>query len=285
MSFETLISCADLYSNLHKQDWVIVDCRFDLAQPDWGFSEYQVLHIPGTVYASLDTDLAAPITSVSGRHPLPEPAAFLSAMSRLGIDETTQVIVYDATSNSFAARLWFLLKLYGHANVAVLDGGFGEWLKLGLPSVSGIENNTPKSFHGTPQMEKVMTTRDVEAVYTQPDWLLIDARAPERFSGKQETIDFKAGHIPGAINRFYGLNLDSTGRFLPAEDLRKQFESLMQGYRPENVVVYCGSGVTSIHHLIAMSIAGLPLPRLYAGSWSEWIRNPDHPIVQKETSW
>jgi thiosulfate/3-mercaptopyruvate sulfurtransferase len=285
MPFETVITCADLLPNLHAEDWVIIDCRFDLTQPDWGLIEYKELHIPGAVYASLDTDVASPRTSTSGRHPLPESSAFLLSMSRLGIDETSQVVVYDSTSNSFAARLWFLLKLYGHSRVAVLDGGFGEWMRQGLPIKSGIEENPQKSFRGIPKMDQIATTYDVEQVYRKPDWLIIDARSPERYSGLLETIDTVAGHIPGAVNRYYGLNLDLNGLFLPADNLRQQFETLTKGYRPENIIVYCGSGVTSTHHIIAMSIAGLHLPRLYVGSWSEWIRDPSHPIVQKATSW
>jgi thiosulfate/3-mercaptopyruvate sulfurtransferase len=285
MAYKTILSCADLYTNLQTKHWVIVDCRFDLTQPEWGEEEYRELHIPGAVYANLDTDLAGPKTPSTGRHPLPNPEDFLKTMSRLGIDEQTQVIAYDATAGSFAARLWFLLRFYGHTKVAVLDGGFSEWMKLGLPIVSGWDTNEARQFKGFPHLEWIVTTKEIEQNLHKPEWLLIDARAPERFSGKQEPIDSIAGHIPGAVNRFYGLNLAANGLFQPAETLKKQFSELTKGYTPEKTAVYCGSGVTSAHHLLAMAIADVPQPKLYAGSWSEWIRDPDHPITQKETSW
>jgi thiosulfate/3-mercaptopyruvate sulfurtransferase len=285
MPFETIISCSDLLTHLHTSGWVIVDCRFDLAAPEWGEEEYRELHIPGAVYTNADNDLSGAKTPQTGRHPLPEPADFLATLSRLGIDNQTQVIVYDASQGSFASRLWFLLRFYGHTQVAVLDGSFTEWMKQGLPIESGWESNLPKVFIGSPHPEMIVTTSEVEQNLGKADWLLIDARAAERFSGKQETIDPVAGHIPGAVNRFWGQNLSKDGLFLPAETLKEQFSALTQGISPDKTVVYCGSGVTSAHHLVAAAIAGLPQPRLYAGSWSEWIRDPEHPIVQKETSW
>jgi Rhodanese-related sulfurtransferase len=285
MDYETIISCQELLAHLHQPGWVIVDCRFDLARPNWGEEEYRKGHIPGAVYASLDTELSGAKTPLTGRHPLPEPADFTATMSRLGIDEHTQVIVYDTAQGSFAARLWFLLRYYGHTSVAVLDGSLNEWGKLGLPLTSGWETDSPKHFSGAPHPQMIVTTQEIEQKLNQPDWLMIDARAAERYSGKTETIDPLAGHIPGAVNRFWGLNLDPNGLFLPAGDLKEQFEALTSGHRPQETVVYCGSGVTSTHHVLAAAIAGLPLPRLYAGSWSEWIRDPKHPIIQKETSW
>ncbi|MHC1741198.1 MAG: sulfurtransferase [Anaerolineaceae bacterium] len=285
MDYETIISCTDLLANLSNDNWVIVDCRFDLAHPDWGEEEYRELHIPGAVYANIDSDLSGAKTPHTGRHPLPDPSDFKKAMARLGINESSQVIVYDATSGSYAARLWFLLKFYGHSKVAVLDGGFSEWMKQGHKIETGKAANTRKQFTGSPHLDWIVTTSEIEQNLTNPNWLLIDARAPERYSGKQETIDPVAGHIPGAINRYYGLNLDHAGLFLSPSILRSQFLSLTEGFSPENTVIYCGSGVTSSHHLVAMAIAGLPQPRLYNGSWSEWIRNPQHQIIQKETSW
>lgn len=285
MAYQTIISCADLRSHLNDNHWVIVDCRFDLTDADWGVTEYQELHIPGAVYAHMNNDLSSPVTPTTGRHPLPDPEKFLESMRRLGIRSDTQVIAYDATAGSFAARLWFLLRLYGHNQVAVLDGGFAEWMKLGLPIKSGMETNLPGNFRGTPQMEWIVSTKELEQIYTQPDWLVIDSRAPERYSGKSETIDVKAGHIPGAVNYFYGLNLDANGLFFSPAKLKQQFLPLLKGFPPQKTIIYCGSGVTSAHNLLAMAVAGLPQPKLYNGSWSEWIRDPNHPIVQKETSW
>ena len=285
MEYTTILSCKELMANLQSRNWVIVDCRFDLTQPQWGEEEYRELHIPGAVYASVDLDLSGPKTAQTGRHPLPEPTAFLQTMSRLGIDSETQVVAYDTSSGSFAARLWFLLRLYGHFRTAVLDGDFSEWMKLKLPIESGGHTNQPKIYSGQPDLDQIITTTDIEKRLGNPDWLLIDARSPERFKGQQETIDPVAGHIPGAVNHFYGLDLAQNGLFLPAQTLRSQLEALTRGYPPEKTAVYCGSGVTSTHLLLAAAIAGLPQPRLYVGSWSEWIRNPAHPIVQKETSW
>lgn len=285
MAYETILSCTDLLANLNSKNWLIVDCRFDLTQPEWGETEYRELHIPGAVYANVDTDLSGTKTPLTGRHPLPDPEDFRKSMSRLGIDDQTQVIAYDSIAGSFAARLWFLLRFYGHTKVAVLDGGFSEWMKLGLPIESGFHTTEARHFTGNPQLDWIVTTKEVEKKIGKPDWLLIDARAPERFAGKQETIDPVAGHIPGAVDHFYGQNLAPNGLFLPPQSLREQYSALIQGFSPENTAVYCGSGVTSCHNLLAMAIAGLPQPRLYAGSWSEWIRNPRHPIVQKNTSW
>ena len=285
MTYETILSCTDLLANLNSKNWLIVDCRFDLTQPEWGETEYRELHIPGAVYTNVDTDLSGAKTPLTGRHPLPDPEDFRKSMSRLGIDDQTQVIAYDSTAGSFAARLWFLLRFYGHTKVAVLDGGFSEWMKLGLPIESGSHTNEARHFTGTPQLDWIVTTGEVENNIGKPGLLLIDARAPERFAGKQETIDPVAGHIPGAVDHFYGQNLAASGLFLPPQILKEQYSALIQGFSPENIAVYCGSGVTSCHNLLAMAIAGLPQPRLYAGSWSEWIRNPHHPIVQKNTSW
>lgn len=285
MAFETIIACQELLENLDHKDWVIVDCRFDLMDPDWGETEYGELHIPGAVYAHMNRDLSSPITTTSGRHPLPDPNEFNKSMERLGIYNDTQVIAYDATSGSFAARLWFLLRMYGHKKVAVLDGGFPMWYKMGFPIESGVRSNPAGNFHGKPDMGMIISTSEIEIIYSNPDWRVIDSRAPERYSGKQETIDVKAGHIPGAVNHFYGKNLDSAGLFHSKEVLREQFELVLRGYPPDKTVVYCGSGVTSAHNLLAMAIAGFPQPLLYNGSWSEWIRDPDHPIIQKETSW
>lgn len=285
MDFETIIACQELQTNLNHKDWAIVDCRFDLMDPEWGETEYAKLHIPGAVYAHMNKDLSSPITPTSGRHPLPDPDEFYKSMERLGINNDTQVIAYDATSGSFAARLWFLLRMYGHKKVAVLDGGFPMWSKMGLPIESGVRSNPAGNFCGKPDLGMIISTSEIEKIYSNPEWRVIDSRAPERYSGKQETIDVKAGHIPGAVNHFYGKNLDTAGLFHSKEVLREQFAPVLRSFPPDKTVVYCGSGVTSAHNLLAMAIAGFPQPLLYNGSWSEWIRDPDHPIIQKETSW
>ncbi len=282
MPFETLISTNELDENLHRQDWVIVDCRFELSDPDRGQEEYRQLHIPGAIYAHADHDLAGVITFTSGRHPLPDPTQFCKTMSRFGISQSTQVIAYDASTGSFASRLWFLLRFYGHKNVAVLDGGFAQWCKRSFSVESGWIDNQPAEFTGSPNITMVTSTNEVFQNLGNPEYLLIDARAPERYSGAQETIDIKAGHNPGAVNRYYGMNITSEGLFRPPEELHTEFQQLTKAYKPQNISVYCGSGITSTHHLLAMAVAGLPQVKLYAGSWSEWIRDPTHPIATGE---
>ncbi len=278
--YSLIISAAELSRNLQNPDWVIVDCRFSLADPDWGETEYQALHIPGAVYAHLDRDLAGSKTPETGRHPLPSDKKTTQVFSALGIDSSKQVIVYDATSGSFAARLWFMLNLYGHQRVAVLDGGFAYWHMQGYPIESVDHHNLPAQFSGSFHPEMVMTTPQMEQLIHDKDWRIIDARTHERYAGESEPIDPVAGHIPGALNRFHELNLDQNGLFKPDQTLKEEFMPLLDPQHIENTVVYCGSGVTSCHHLIAMKKAGLPLPKLYVGSWSEWIRDPARPIKQ-----
>ena len=275
----TLISTSELQPHLTDENWAIVDCRFDLARPEWGFGEYQKSHIPGAIYAHIDKDLAGPVTPVSGRHPLPDIDAFVRRLEAWGIGDETQVVAYDTSGGSFAVRLWWLLRWLGHPAVAVLDGGFPKWEAEGRPTTVGIETRPPAEFHPSPDWSIIATADEVDRIRQDPDYLLIDARAPERYRGEVEPIDPVAGHIPGAINRFYGLNLGPDGTFLPPEALRRQFQQLIGSIPPDHVVVYCGSGVTSIHHLLALELAGLPGPRLYAGSWSEWIRDPKRPVA------
>jgi thiosulfate/3-mercaptopyruvate sulfurtransferase len=277
--FTTLISPQDVLSNLHRQDWVIVDCRFDLMQPEWGFLSYQEGHIPKAVYADLDRDLSGPRTPLTGRHPLPDPEVFCQRLSRWGIDHTKQVVVYDTVGGAFAARLWWMLRLFNHKAVAVLNGGFDHWVRQGYPVEKDIHTPPPTIFHAQPNWDLMVTTLEIEQHLRRPRFLLIDARAPERYRGETEPIDPVAGHIPGAVNRFHQNNLNPDGTFKSPMTLREEFTALLGSTPPEQVVVYCGSGVTSCHHILAMEIAGLPGARLYVGSWSEWIRDPNHPVA------
>lgn len=281
--YYTIISTTELEENLHHPDWVIVDCRFNLMDPDRGELDYQQSHIPGAVYAHLDRDLSGKKEKTLGRHPLPSPDEVRKVFSQLGISDKTQVIAYDDTSGSFAARLWFMLKLYGHTKVAVLDGGISKWLAEGLPIEEGKNINTPQVFHGEPDTSLFVTTNQMEKIVNDPYWKIIDARAAERYAGESEPIDPVAGHIPNAVNRFHGLNLNSNGVYLPKEQLRSEFLELLDNTDPQKTVVYCGSGVTSCHHLIAMKLAGLTPAKLYVGSWSEWIRDSKHPIRKSKT--
>ncbi len=273
----TLISTKELSAHLHDPNWIIIDCRFDLAKPDWGFNSYQEAHIPGAGYAHLDHDLAGPLTPNTGRHPLPDVDEMARRLGNWGIGPQAQVVVYDTVSGAFADRLWWLLRFLGHRQVAVLDGGFPKWQRESLPVASGVQTRPPAVFTPQPDWSMVVTAEEVERIRQDPAYCLIDARAAERYRGEKEPIDPIAGHIPGAVNRFHGQNISPEGVLLPPDVLRAQFQSLIGSTPPENVVVYCGSGVTSIHHILAMELAGLPGARLYLGSWSEWIRDPNRP--------
>lgn len=280
--YTQLIEVEDIFSNIDNPNWVIVDCRFDLANPGWGFADYQQGHIPGAVYAHLDHDLSGPRTLSNGRHPLPDRQTFTETLGRLGIDSSRQVVVYDTSGGSFAVRLWWMLKYYGHARVAVLNSGFSSWTARGYPVTGGNSTNPKRVFTGTPDPTMVISTAEMEKIVADPRSILIDARAPERFRGDVEPLDKVAGHIPGAINRFHQLNLDTNGLWLAPDTLKSEFRALLGGNPSAQAIVYCGSGVTSCHHLLAMEVAGLPMARLYAGSWSEWIRDPQHPVALGE---
>ncbi len=256
-------------------DWVIIDCRFNLSgDTSAGQQAYQEKHIPGAVYAHLDTDLSNPPTTDYGRHPLPPAEKLCATFGRLGIDAHKQVIVYDDARGAFAARLWWLLRYMGHEAVALLDGGWTAWVEAGYPISSGEEQNRPCPFSGIPHHEWLVR---LDELPTQA--LLVDSRDPARYRGEIEPLDPRAGHIPGATNYFYGNNLDSRGRFLVPEQLQQQLLEVIGATRPQEVVFYCGSGVTACLNLLAMKYAGLPEGKLYAGSWSEWCADPTRPIA------
>jgi thiosulfate/3-mercaptopyruvate sulfurtransferase len=277
MIFNTLISPDIMAVHLNDPSWVIVDCRFDLQKLDWGYEEYQLAHIPRAVYAHLNSDLASAITPVSGRHPLPKPEDFIRLLSKWGVDSSTQVVAYDAAAGQFAARLWWLLRYYHHPAVAVLDGGFAKWMTENHPIRSGIEYNQPSQFIGTPDPTMIVNLTDVEKIRRDPGFRLIDARSSSRFIGEGETIDPVGGHINGAVNHFYGINLNPDNTLKDAGTLRSSFEEILGPVGADHTVVYCGSGITATHNILAMEYAGLTGARLYPGSWSEWIRDPERP--------
>ncbi len=282
MRYTTLVETQELAEHLSDPQWVIVDCRFDLQNTGLGFEQYQQGHIPGAVYAHMDHDLSGPKTPATGRHPLPDPETFIRTLSTWGIDSTKQVVVYDAAGGSYAVRLWWMLRFFGHDAAALLNGGLPLWEREGRPLASGVETNPPAVFTGQMHPEMLVTTEEVEQIRLDPTYLLVDARSAERFRGEVEPIDPVAGHIPGAVNRFHGKNLGAHGMLKPAAQIRQEFQALLGKTDPHHVVVYCGSGVTSIHHLLAMELAGLSGARLYLGSWSEWIRDPERPVTRGE---
>lgn len=282
MTWNTLVDVAGLAGQLGRPDLVVVDCRFQLAEPGWGHAEYTKAHIPGAAYASLDRDLSGPTTGRNGRHPLPDPAALCVTLGRLGIGPDVQVVAYDQDNGMFASRLWWLLRWMGHARVAVLDGGFAAWLQQQLPTRTGGETVGPRAFVGTPDGSLVASLDEVAqaASATSADRpRLLDARAPERFRGEVEPLDAAAGHIPGATNHCFKDNVDAHGRFLPPSELRTRLEARLAGTPAARVIAYCGSGVTACHNLLALTHAGLPGGRLYPGSWSEWSADPGRPVA------
>jgi thiosulfate/3-mercaptopyruvate sulfurtransferase len=277
----TLISTETLAARLadgRGAGWAVVDCRYDLKDEAWGRRQYLELHIPGAVYASLSDDMSAPPDGTNGRHPLPSPEGMRQTFGRLGIGPGTQVVLYDQDDGRYASRLWWMLRYMGHRAAAVLDGGWAKWTREGRPSRGGEETPAPAAFEGTPQPGARLRVDEVESLLGRPVTLLVDARAPERYEGRNETIDRAAGHIPGAANHFYQWNVGGDGTMLPPEQLRAQFELVLGGRDPEQVVMYCGSGVTACQNLLAMEHAGLTGARLYPGSWSEWSSDPTRPI-------
>jgi thiosulfate/3-mercaptopyruvate sulfurtransferase len=279
-SHTTLIAPAELARYTSQPDWLIVDCRFELTRPDAGEQAYRAGHIPNAIYAHLDRDLAAPITPATGRHPLPDPHKFAATLGGWGMTPATQVVAYDADVGAYAARLWWLLRWVGHSQVAVLDGGFKAWTEAGLPTSTAIPERRPTQFDVRPNPDAWLDARTVADRVAKADWRLLDARAPERFAGEVEPIDSVAGHVPGARNHPFAMNMGSGGRFASAGELRQRFERSQDGVADDHTIVMCGSGVTACHLLLALEVAGKRGARLYAGSWSEWIRDASRPIAK-----
>lgn len=286
MTFTTLIDATALRELVGKPDTAIVDCRFDLMNPEAGRRAYLEGHIPGARYADLNQDLSAPITSSSGRHPLPAAADFTATLDRLGVGRATQVVAYDDSSGAFAARAWWLLRWVGHQAVAVLDGGIKAWIGSGGALELGEAKPQPPATAGagrwSPQVDTaaVIDTAEVEVRLADPSFLLIDARAAERYAGAVEPIDAVAGHVAGAVNQPFSANLAADGRFLPAPVLRQLWEKRLAGRSVARVAAMCGSGVTACHNLLSLEVAGFSGAKLYAGSWSEWIRDPRRRIAR-----
>lgn len=277
--YQTLISATELATRA-AADWLIVDCRFDLARPDAGEAQYRAGHIPNAIYAHLDRDLSSPITAASGRHPLPDANQLAATLGRWGVSKTTQVIAYDADTGAYAARLWWLLRWVGHPAVAVLDGGLKAWIAAGLPLTTQIPVRNPTPFEARPNRNAWLDVHEVGERVRRPDWRLLDARGPERYAGEVEPIDTVGGHVPGARNHPFATNLGADARFLAPEELRARYERSQHGVTDDHTIVMCGSGVTACHLLLAMEVAGKPGARLYAGSWSEWIRDPSRGIAK-----
>ena len=297
MTYTTLISALQL------QDWVdsgqplmVFDCSFDLTQPALGEQQYLQAHIPGAVYAHLDTALSAlhgapgadgtVITAreadspaSGGRHPLPSRERFAIWLSSVGFANRMQAVVYDRNGTAYAGRLWWMLKWMGHDAVAVLDGGLQAWQSLGGAVAQGSEPaHFQSNFRKGEPLRRLASAEQVLAHLHQPGQTALDARAAPRYRGEVETLDPVAGHIPGALNRPFTDNFTADGHFKGAAVLRAEFDALLAGRAPQSVVNYCGSGVTATPNVLAMELSGLGHSALFAGSWSEWCSDPGRPV-------
>jgi len=268
-----------LARHLDDPDWVVFDTRHDLAKPQAGRDEYAQGHIPGAYFLHIDDDLSGPKTGTNGRHPLPDVNAFAARINRCGVHATSRVVVYDASGGCYAVRLWWMLRWLGLERAALLDGGYPAWLRAGLPVSRDVPAPREGSFVPKPRLGATVDAPFVERFRADPAILLVDARAATRYGGEQETIDPVAGHVPGAVNRFWQRNLEADGRFKAPAELREELLDLLDGASPGKSVHMCGSGVTACHNLFALALAGLGEARLYPGSWSEWCADPSRPVA------
>jgi thiosulfate/3-mercaptopyruvate sulfurtransferase len=281
--YNTLISTDEFAAHLGDPHWVIIDCRFTLSDPTVGRAAYQNAHIPGAFYAHLDEDMAAPIGLGTGRHPLPDPKVLSEKLCRWGVGINKQVVVYDDSFGSIAARMWWMIRWLGHPSVALMDGGYQKWVREKRPITAETWAAPSRGVcPSLPERSQWVSAAQVLGQIGSEHGKLFDARMEMRFTGEVDPVDPVAGHVPGAINWPFDENLDMDGTFLAPEALRETYQSLLNGTPPEQVVHMCGSGVTACHNLLAMEVAGLPGSKLYAGSWSEWIADPARPVATGE---
>lgn len=281
MPLAQLISADQLAARLQEPALRILDCRYALDDPDYGQRSYTDAHIPGARYADLERDLSGEIVpGVTGRHPLPHPADLIATLQALGLHDDSEIVLYDDGPGAFAARAWWLLAWLGKRDgVYLLDGGYRAWCDAGLPTEQNAPLPLAGSFQGEPDGNLTIDAMALSGELESPRLTLIDARALPRFLGEVESIDPVAGHIPGAACVPFTENLDADGRFLSPDRLRARFSQQLADRSADSVVAYCGSGVTACHNLFALCLAGYPLAKLYPGSWSEWITDPQRPVA------
>lgn len=279
--FTTLIDANTLSQHLADPQWVILDCRHDLMNPDFGRNAFAEGHLQNAQFANIDTDLSGPKVGADGvfrgRHPLPDRAALLETLRRRGINDDTQVVAYDAHGGMYAARLWWLLRWLGHDAVAVLDGGLAAWSAAGQQLVTSVSERPRGNLADKAALVRTVSVGELLENLDTKRLQVVDARANDRFRGENETIDPVGGHIPGARNRFFKDNLQADGRFKEAAALKQELAPAVGA--PAGAVMQCGSGVTACHNLLALEIAGLPGAALYPGSWSEWCADSTRPIA------
>jgi thiosulfate/3-mercaptopyruvate sulfurtransferase len=277
----TLISASELAAHIDDPNWVVVDCRHDLANLAAGRAAYASGHLPHAAFVDLETELSgakrAPDGAFRGRHPLPAREAFIETLRKLGVNDASQVVAYDAHGGMFAARLWWMLRWVGHDAVAVLDGGMQAWQALGVPLSTELPARARGTIVDRAPLVSTVSVDQVLANLNSGERTVVDARAPDRFRGENETIDPVGGHIPGAKNRFFKDNLQGDGRFKDAAQLRAELADIVG--EPGKAIMQCGSGATACHNLLALEVAGMPGAALYPGSWSEWCADPARPVA------
>jgi thiosulfate/3-mercaptopyruvate sulfurtransferase len=280
--YTTLIEAAALAAHVNDSSWIVVDCRHDLMNHAAGREAYAAGHIPGAVFADVETELSGARHDAGGafrgRHPLPDKDAFIEQLRAWGVNDSSQVVAYDAHGGMFAARLWWMLRWVGHEAAAVLDGGLPAWQAIGQP-VTG-DASAPRARGNVTLRDSLVSTVDAGQVLQNIEHggrTVVDARAPDRFRGENETIDPVGGHIPGAKNRFFKDNLQADGRFKAAPQLKSELGVAVSD--PATAIMQCGSGVTACHNLLALEVAGMPGAALYPGSWSEWCADPQRAVA------
>jgi thiosulfate/3-mercaptopyruvate sulfurtransferase len=278
--YTTIISADELHGLLAVEALVLLDCRFSLADPAAGRTSFETAHIPGAHYADLEQDLsAARVPGQTGRHPLPDPERLAARLREWGVGPSSQVVAYDDAGGSIAARAWWLARWLGHDAVAVLDGGFEAWASAGYPVTGEVTKSRHGDFRHRLRNELLAEAGEVDRMRQSERDRVFDARSEERFRGEIEPIDPVAGHIPGASCLPFSENLEQ-GRFRSVGALRDRFQKALREISPDRAVVYCGSGVTACHDILAAAHAGFDGMKLYAGSWSEWINDPERPIAR-----
>lgn len=268
MSTHPIITPDSLHDRLSDPDVTIVDCRFALTDPELWQQQYVRAHIPGAYYLHLNRDLSSPVGTHGGRHPLPDTSVFEEKLAKIGINDRTLVVAYDDSRFAFAARLWWLLRYYGHDRVAVLDGGYSNWVKAGYPVTDDLPEPAARgNVRLQPQSERIVDIERVRAIQDSAAHILIDSREADRYLGKVEPIDPRAGHIPDAVNYPWQGVSEPDGFILSVDRHRERWAAISPELEP---IVYCGSGVTACVNLLSIELAGIPGAKLYPGSWSDW---------------
>ena len=263
-----------------QQDFLLFDCRFDLVDSEAGYKSYLEGHIPSAIYVHSDRDLASEKNGRNGRHPLPSISAWQKTYAALGITPHSRIVIYDNQSCMYAVRLWWMLKAVGHQHIELLNGGYQTWCQLGYPSEQSETHRQPVAETPLSAFKNLVLVNEVVANLESKKFTVLDARSNDRFHGQNETLDPVAGHIPGALNRFFKDNLKADGTFKDSDVLLNEFKSLLGQTSSEKIVHQCGSGITACHNMFAMELAGLPGSSIYAGSWSEWSADPSRPVEQ-----